>query len=365
MLRPLRRPDDFVSETGMGVSCTIDGHRVHLGNRRSLESNEIELRPGTFKAMEYLENKGQTAVVLSVDGRTEAIIGLIDQAKDGAAFTVNLLRKIMGIDVYMLTGDNFRTARVVAAEIGIDPTCVVADVLPEGKVDCIKSLQERYNGSVAMIGDGVNDSPALAQADIGIAIGAGANVAIETAGIVLVNSKLVDVVVAIDLARTIYKRIRLNFVWALGYNTLAIPIAAGALYGWAMDVVLPPYVAGLAMILSSMTVLTSSLLLNYYRPPEFEKDYRRQADGTMSLHRIQVNKDGKRTTVMCDCISTGICGCPPDQCSCAGCPQHSKQETVVTGSMYPGCSSSWGESCNCQSKCQCGDGCSGCHCAKD
>jgi Cu+-exporting ATPase len=159
--RPLTRPDDFKSEPGEGIHCTIDGYRIHIGNRRNLKSNDIAFTSDTMDAMEYIENKGQTAVVVSVDGKAEAVIGLIDKAKDEAATTINVLRH-MGISVYMLTGDNLRTARVVAAELGIAAANIIADVLPEGKVDCIKQLQKRYNGGVAMVGDGVNDAASLA-----------------------------------------------------------------------------------------------------------------------------------------------------------------------------------------------------------
>lgn len=160
--RPLSRPDDFKNEPGAGIRCQILGHSIHIGNRRNLKFNDIEFGPETMDAMEYLENKGQTAVVVSVDGRAEAVIGLIDQAKDEAATTINVLKHALDIDVYMLTGDNIRTAQVVAAELGLAPSHVIADVLPEGKVDCIKKLQTKYNGAVAMVGDGVNDAASLA-----------------------------------------------------------------------------------------------------------------------------------------------------------------------------------------------------------
>ena len=196
--------------------------------------------------MELLEKRGQTSIVISVDGRSEAVLGLIDKAREEAVQVVKLLSNSLGVKVYMLTGDNERTAKVIAKKIGIHPRNIVSDVLPEGKVACIKKLQEQGE-SVAMIGDGVNDSPAMAQADVGIAIGAGTDVAIETAGIVLMNSKLSDVVIAIDFSRKVMNRIKLNFVWALGYNTLAIPIAAGTLYP-VLQMALPPFMAGKSFV---------------------------------------------------------------------------------------------------------------------
>lgn len=371
MSRPLEPVEDFTNEPGKGIHCTIGGHRVHIGNRKSLETNKIEQRPGTTDAMEYLENRGQTAVVVSIDDKSEAVIGLIDKAKDEAALAVNVLQKLMGIKVYMLTGDNFRTAKSVAAEIGIYPSHVVADVLPEGKVECIKRLQQENKGAIAMVGDGVNDSPSLAQADIGIAVGAGTNVAIETAGIVLVNSKLTDVAVAVQLSQTIYKRIKLNFVWALGYNSAAIPIAAGALYP-VVGQALPPFIAGIAMVLSSMTVLFSSLLLNQYKPPIFDKEYKSK-DGEVNLDKVHVTlTSGNRVTVQCESMRAGgPCCCDPDSCGCDDCEEHNPKDStsLIPRSMdqnwYPGCPSSWGKACTCRpGNCSCGENCQCCNTAE-
>ena len=196
--------ENFEAEIGKGVKCTVGSHTVHIGNRRCLTAHNIKITPGTFDAMEYLENMGQTAVTVSIDGCSEAVIGIMDQAKDEAALTLNVLQHAFGIKVHMLTGDNFRTARAVARDIGIPATNIIADVLPADKVEYVKRLR-REGEHVAMVGDGINDSPALAEAEVGIAIGAGTQIAIETAGIVLVNSKLTDLLVAIDLARTICK----------------------------------------------------------------------------------------------------------------------------------------------------------------
>uniref|UniRef100_A0A7S4J9S3 P-type ATPase A domain-containing protein n=1 Tax=Odontella aurita TaxID=265563 RepID=A0A7S4J9S3_9STRA len=364
LFRPLAPVEDFTAETGKGVKCVVRGHNVHIGNRRSLDSNAIRLSPGTHDAMEFLESRGQTAVVISVDGRTEAVVGLIDKAKDEATLAVNVLRHAMGVDVYMLTGDNVRTARVVAGDIGIAPQNVIADVLPEGKVDAVKRLQEEgVDGKgrrVAMIGDGINDSPALAQADVGMAIGAGTDVAVETAGIVLVNSKLTDVVVAMDLARTIYTRIRLNFVWALGYNSLAIPVAAGVLYP-ALHKALPPFMAALAMALSSLSVLVSSLLLNRYRPPRFEKkfgrDLRRGALGLESVNVVSSRGLVKTVNVeLCEGMTDeGHCdehGNPSlpllDDCG--------DKDNAAANKYFPGCQTHWGKPCSCVS-CRCGERC--------
>ncbi|GKY95777.1 hypothetical protein MPSEU_000538400 [Mayamaea pseudoterrestris] len=368
--RPLIRPDDFENEPGAGIRCTISGHRIHIGNRRSLKTNVIAFGTDAMDAMEYLETKGQTAVIVSVDGQAEAVIGLIDKAKDEAATTVNVLRRGLGIDVYMLTGDNIRTARVVASEVGIAPSNVIADVLPEGKVDCIKALQAKFGGGVAMVGDGVNDAASLACANIGIAVAAGTNVAIESASVVLINSNLTDVVTAIHLSKSIYNRIRLNFLWAFGYNTLAIPLAAGAFYP-IMNMVVPPYIAGLAMILSSLTVLSSSLLLNQYQPPKYDKEYKRFGDG-VALSKVHMTAAGQRVTIQCcEGMRQGKpCCCPPDACFCDECTEHGRtltrdddSSTVSSQieSNYPGCQSSWGKPCNCKDNCRCGPGCKCCH----
>lgn len=149
---PLLNVENFVAEVGIGIKCTVNGKSVLIGNRKSLEVNQINTRPGTFDAMDYLESRGETAVTVCIDGKTEAVIGLIDKARDDASVVVSVLTG-MGIGVYMLTGDNVNTARFVAQDIGLHRSNVIADVLPEGKVDCIKDLQHKGH-CVAMIGDG-------------------------------------------------------------------------------------------------------------------------------------------------------------------------------------------------------------------
>ncbi len=361
---PLAQPDYFKSKAGSGIEAKVQGHSIQIGNLASLKASNTKLRSGTDDAVKYLETKGQTAVVVSVDGQTEAVIGLRDQARDEAKTAVTILRKVIGVKVFMLTGDNLQTAQIVAADIGIDPGNVIADVLPEDKANYVKHVREEQKGTVAMVGDGVNDSPALAEADIGIAIGAGSNIAIETAGVVLMNSKLTDVVTAVNLARAIYSRIRWNFVWALGYNTVAIPFAAGVLYPVLLYPI-PPFVAGIAMIMSSLTVLTSSLLLNRYRPPNYQKEYERNKDGNMDLSRIHMTTaDGSTTTVKCEGMRAGgPCSCPPESCSCDPCYEHHPDKASASNNgleikrFYPGCACSWENSCNCNENCNCAGDC--------
>ena len=218
------------------------------------------------------------------------IMGIIDSVETDARTTV-LALKSMGIDVWMCTGDHETTATAVARQVGIDETNICASVTPEGKADLVRRLQRRKRnnnhsnllmngcftsskeecGKIAMVGDGINDSVALARADVGIAIVAGTQVAVEAADIVLVRSNLHDVVVALHLSRCVFSRIKVNFVWAMGYNLFAIPFAAGAFYHWTSWRV-PPAFAGFMMAFSSVSVVTSSLFLRCYSKPRIGED---------------------------------------------------------------------------------------------
>jgi len=360
--RSLGVVDKFEAEIGKGVTCIVDGVLIQIGNRRCLKANNITISPGTFDAMEYLEDRGQTAVAVSVNGRSEAVVGIMDQAKDEAALTVNVLQHVFGKNVYMLTGDNYRTARAVALDIGIPTANVVADVLPSEKIEFVKQLRAKGE-HVAFVGDGVNDSPALAEASIGIAIGSGSQIAHEAAGIVLMNSKLTDLLVAMDLAKTIYTRIQLNFLWALGYNTIAIPVAAGVFYPITHKA-LPPYVAAFAMALSSVSVLASSLSLNRYKPPVFDKTYgRTMRGGELGLEKIRTKYKGRRFSVAVQCDSmrrNEPCACPPETCNCFPCEEHGNFLPIPGDSKdrFPGCSNAWGKPCQCAPVCRC----IGCRC---
>lgn len=214
--------------------------------------------------MREMERAGETAVAVVVDGQLLGVIGIADTLKSDAGTTVRALEQ-MGVQVFMMTGDNHRTAASVARSLGIDSKHVLSEVLPKDKAAQVKALQLRGH-VVAMVGDGINDSPALAQADVGMAIGSGSEIAIEAADVVLVRNDVFDVCVAMDLSRTVFRRIRLNFFWAMGYNVVGIPIAAGVLYPF-LHVGLPPEFAGLAMVCSSISVVLSSLALRWYKAP--------------------------------------------------------------------------------------------------
>ena len=268
---PLAQPQDFQAEAGKGLSCIIEGRAVLIGTStwmRESGVNAAQVERATVQARQ-IQTLGQTAVYVAVGGRIAAIVGIADSPKDDARETVRAL-KAAGLDVWMITGDNRLTANAVAAQLEIEPACVLAEVLPSGKSTKVEELQAQGR-IVAMVGDGINDSPALACADVGIAIGAGTDIAIETASMVLVNSKLRDVRTAIDISRVVFRRIQLNFVWALGYNVLMIPFAAGVFFP-LLHVSLPPMYAGMAMGLSSVSVVMSSLLLRRYKPPHLKSN---------------------------------------------------------------------------------------------
>jgi len=245
----------FSAVPGHGVEGTVEGHRVVLGNRKLMIREGVDVTPYLAR-VETLESQGKTVMLAAVDGVPAGSIAVADTLKDNSKEAVERLTK-MGVQVFMITGDNRRTAEAIAAQAGIQPDHVLADVLPEHKAEEVSKLQAR-GLTTAMVGDGINDTPALAQADVGIAMGAGTDVAMETGGIVLMKNDLRDVVTAIELSKRTMRKIHQNFFWALGYNTLGIPVAALGL--------LRPELAGAAMALSSVSVVSSSLLLRRFKP---------------------------------------------------------------------------------------------------
>src|SRR5881296_1624203 len=255
----LEDPKDFEAIPGQGVRAVIGDRHILLGNRTLMANARIPVH-GTESVLQVMEEVGKTAMILAVDGTMEGVIAVADTLKEHSVEAVRAL-KAMGIEVVMLTGDNRRTAEAIARQIGVDE--VIAEVLPAQKAEEIKDLQKRGK-VVAMVGDGTNDAPALAQADVGIALGSGTDVAMEAGGIVLIKDDLRDVVASIQLSRRTVQKIRQNLFWAFFYNTALIPIAAGVLAG--IGIVLNPIIAGAAMGFSSVSVVMNSMTLRRFKP---------------------------------------------------------------------------------------------------
>jgi Cu+-exporting ATPase len=262
-------PDSFEAVSGHGLRATYVDHIIMIGNRKMMDDNNIAVTESVDFKMKTLEEEGKTAVLISIDSKLAGIIAMADTVKEDAKEAIDSLKQ-MGIEVIMLTGDNERTAQAIASKLQIKR--VIAQVLPQQKEEIISKLKSEGK-IVAMVGDGINDAPALARADLGIAIGSGTDVAKETGGIILIKDRLKDVVTALDLGRKTVSKIKQNLFWAFAYNTGLIPIAGGALvpflgadvYSWL------PFMAAGAMALSSVTVVGNSLLLGRYIPKYAKK----------------------------------------------------------------------------------------------
>jgi len=257
-------PSEFDAIPGKGIITKIDNKRVLVGNEKLFLANNFDLNEYNLKFIESQE-KGNTTVLISVNDQIKGIIGIADKMKDQAPYALEKLRE-SGLEIYMLTGDNKQTAMSIGTDLNFDESHILAEVLPNEKALTIKKLQDSGEKiHVAMVGDGINDAPALAQANVGIAIGSGTDVAIETADIVLMRGDLRNVVAAINLSQKTYRKMITNLFWAFIYNIIGIPLAAGLLYT-ITGYFLPPYLAAIFMASSSVSVVTNALFLKRYEP---------------------------------------------------------------------------------------------------
>lgn len=277
--------DQFQAIPGHGIQVTINGQMLYLGNKKLMNEKGIDLNGYTEHA-DRLAEEGKTPMYVSIDSKLKGLIAVADVVKPSSLAAIKTLHK-MGIEVAMITGDNRKTAEAIAKQVGIDR--VLAEVLPQDKANEVKKLQSEGK-KVAMVGDGINDAPALAQADIGIAIGSGTDVAMESADIVLMRSDLMDVPTALQLSKSTIRNIKQNLFWAFAYNVAGIPVAAGLLYAFGGPK-LNPIIAAAAMSLSSVSVLTNVLRLKSFKP------FAKEEDKYVQSVNVQVYENVKTVTV--------------------------------------------------------------------
>ena len=289
---------DFQALPGNGLRAVLN-NEVLTGGSMKFISNQVSITPELILEAEKLAGEGKTPLLFTKNGKLIGMIAVADVMKEDSPRAVKELQK-MGIRVVMLTGDNERTAKAIGAQAGVDE--VIAGVLPDGKERVIRSLKEK--GKVAMVGDGINDAPALTRADIGIAIGAGTDVAIDAADVVLMKSQLSDVPVAIRLSRATLRNIHENLFWAFFYNVIGIPLAAGVwipIFGWTLN----PMFGAAAMSLSSFCVVTNALRLNLFKVHDASKD-KKIKQNTAELHVTADTENKNMTNEDADCCSTEI-----------------------------------------------------------
>ena len=280
---PLVPAQEFQAVHGRGVTAAVQGARFLAGNRAMMEENQIDLT-AAGETPEALAGAGKTPLYFAQDGRLIGIVAVADTVKPTSAAAIAALRDL-GLEVVMLTGDNRRTAQAIAKELAL--TDVVAEVLPQDKEKVIADLQAKGK-KVAMVGDGINDAPALARSDVGLAIGAGTDVAIESADVVLMKSDLMDAVTAVELSKATIKNIKENLFWAFFYNAICIPLAAGAFYP-IFHIQLSPMIAAAAMSLSSVCVVSNALRLKLFKP--------RHTAPKTAVPEEKIKKEGAKNTM--------------------------------------------------------------------
>jgi len=258
----LDQTSEFENVTGKGLKAKLNDSDVFAGNLSLMQANEIDVSDELVEKYHELENLSKTIIFLAQDKTVKGILSLSDKIKSNSKRTIDELHK-MGVETYMLTGDNESTALNVAGEVGIDN--VRAGVLPENKLDIVKETQANHTKKVLFVGDGINDAPALTQADIGVAMGNGTDIAMESGDIVVMEGDLENVVAAVQFSKKVMRRIKENIFWAFAYNSILIPVAAGVLYP-SFGITFEPALAGLAMAMSSVTVISLSLMLKRYVP---------------------------------------------------------------------------------------------------
>jgi Cu+-exporting ATPase len=304
-------PAEFDSITGKGIRAIVDGHEVLIGNRRLLEDAEID-SAALAEEMERMAEAGKTPMLVALDGAPGGVVAVADTVKEESAAAIATLRAL-GISVAMITGDNARTAAAIARQVGVER--VLAEVLPEHKALEVKRLQDEGN-VVAMVGDGINDAPALAQADVGFAIGTGTDVAIESSDITLISGALDGVVTAISLSRSTMRNIRQNLVLAFIYNGVGIPIAAGVLYPF-IGVQLSPMIAAGAMAASSLSVVTNAGRLRRWHP----RSIATSALLVVNEPTVEVGGDGPAATEA-EVVTDPVCGMSVDPATAAAHADH-------------------------------------------
>ena len=326
----LIEPTEFDSVTGQGARALIGARRVLVGNRRLLEDAGIDSAPLTA-VVESLAKDGKTPMLVAVDGRAAAVIGVADTLKEGSVAAIAAL-KSRGIDVVMMTGDNRYTAAAIARQVGIER--VLAEVMPEHKSREVRRLQEEGR-VVGMVGDGINDAPALAQADVGSAIGTGTDVAIEASDITLISGALSGLVTAIDLSRATMRNIRENLVFAFVYNGVGIPIAAGVLYP-VFGLTLSPMIAAAAMALSSLSVVANANRLRRFKAPRLPQEFVvPRIDPVVEIGRDEAEEED--IPVETPTVTDPVCGMTIDPDAAAGNSEHE-------GHIYYFCSQHCAES---------------------